>query len=102
MSKRKLKGLPENNTPLVDFNEAAARLCVIAFFVDARAVPAQRNIDFLCGDVDELPHRMLLAGRDHEVLGLVLLQHAPLHLDVIACMAPIAQRVEISEVELVL
>ena len=52
--------------------------------------------------VDELAHRVLLAGRDHVILGLVLLQHQPLRLDVVARVAPVAQRVEIAEVEAVL
>jgi hypothetical protein len=34
---------------------------------------------------------MLNAGGNDEVFGLVLLQHAPLHFDIVACMAPIAE-----------
>ena len=51
---------------------------------------------------DELAHAVLLAGGDDEVLGLLLLQHQPLHLDVVARMAPVAQRVEVAEVQAVL
>ncbi len=34
--------------------------------------------------------------------GLILLQHQPLHLDVVAGMAPVAQRVEVAEVKAIL
>ena len=46
--------------------------------------------------------RVLLAGGDDEVLRLVLLQHQPLRLDVVAGMAPVAQGVEVAEVQAVL
>ena len=53
------------------------------------------------GEIDELAHRMGLAGGDHEVLGLVLLQHEPHRLDVVAGEAPVALRVEVAEPQLV-
>jgi len=43
---------------------------------------------------------MLAAGGDHEVLRLVLLQHQPLHLHVVARMAPVAQRIQIAKIKL--
>ena len=43
--------------------------------------------------------RVRLAGREHVVVGLVLLQHQPHALDVVARMAPVALRVEVAEVE---
>ena len=46
--------------------------------------------------------RVLLAGGDHEVFGLVLLQHQPLHLDIVARVAPVALCVEVAEIEAVL
>ncbi len=47
-------------------------------------------------EVDEFPDRMLFACCDHEVFGRFLLQHQPLHLDVIAGMAPISQGIQIT------
>ena len=52
--------------------------------------------------IDEFAHRMLLAGGDHEILRLGLLQHQPLRSHVVARMAPVAQRVEIAEIQAVL
>ena len=52
-------------------------------------------------DVDELAHRVLLARRDHVVLGLALLEHQPHRLDVVAGEAPVALRVEVAEAQLV-
>ncbi len=43
-----------------------------------------------------------LARRDHVVVGLVLLEHEPHRLDVVAGVAPVALRVEVAEVELLL
>src|SRR5580704_15917218 len=45
---------------------------------------------------------MLFAGCDHVVLGLLLLQHEPLHLDIIAGMSPVPFGVEISEMQALL
>ena len=53
------------------------------------------------GDVDELLHGVLLAGRDHVVVGLVRLEHQPHRLDVVAGEAPVALRVEVAQAQLV-
>ena len=53
-------------------------------------LPADRHAELRGGRLDELAHAVLLAGGDHEVLGLVLLQHQPLRLDVVARVAPVA------------
>lgn len=45
---------------------------------------------------------MLHAGGNDEILGLLVLQNQPHALDVILRIAPVAQRGEVSEVELVL
>ena len=52
-------------------------------------------------DLDELAHRVLLAGRDHVVVGLVGLEHQPHRLDVVAGVAPVALRVEVAQPQLV-
>ena len=54
------------------------------------------------GDVDQLAHAVRLAGRDHEVVGLVLLQHHPHRLDVVLRVSPVALGVEVAEQQLVL
>jgi hypothetical protein len=48
------------------------------------------------------PHRVGLVGRDHVVVGRVLLQHQPHHLDVFLGVTPVALGVEIAEVQLLL
>ena len=45
---------------------------------------------------------MRLAGGDHVVVGLVLLEHQPHGLDVVLGVAPVALGVEVAERELVL
>ena len=58
--------------------------------------------DLAEGQLDELAHRVGLAGRQHVVVGLVLLQDQPHALDIVAGMAPVALGVEIAEIEHVL
>ena len=60
-------------------------------------MPASAN-----DDVEQLADRVRLAGRDHVVVGLVLLQHHPHGLDVVARVAPVARRVEVAERDAVL
>ena len=50
----------------------------------------------------ELAHRVGLAGRDHEVVRLVLLEHQPHRLDVVLGKAPVALGVEVAQVQLLL
>src|SRR5215217_4651806 len=52
--------------------------------------------------LDELADGVVLPRRNDVVAGLVLLQHQPHRLHVVACVAPIATRIEVSEHELVL
>src|SRR6185295_13460966 len=51
-------------------------------------------------DLDELAHRVRLAGGDDVVVGAVLLQHGPHRLDVVTREAPVAPRLQVAEVEL--
>ena len=53
------------------------------------------------GELAELAHRVGLAGADHVVVGLVLLEHQPHGLDVVAGEAPVALGVEVAEAQLV-
>ena len=50
--------------------------------------------------LDELLHAVQLAGRDHVVVRLVLLEHQPHRAHVVAGVAPVAPRVEVAEPEL--
>ena len=68
--------------------------------VEARALPGEVEFEQLGAALDELAHAVLLAGGDDVVLRLLLLQHEPLHLDVVAGVAPVALGVEVAEEEL--
>ena len=52
--------------------------------------------------LDELAHLVRLAGGDDVVVGLVLLQHQPHRLDVVAGVAPVALGLEVAEHEVFL
>ena len=74
--------------------------------VEARVVGDERLPAVVAGDaerrVEELADRVRLAGRDHVVVGLVLLQHEPHGLDVVAGEAPVARGLEVAERDRVL
>src|ERR671914_187270 len=53
-------------------------------------------------DLHELANRVSLAGGDHEVVRLVLLQHEPHGLDVVPGVAPITLRFKVPERKLLL
>ncbi len=55
------------------------------------------QIDMPKGGFQELFHRVRLAGRDHIIVRLVLLQHQPHGLDVITGKAPVTARIEIPQ-----
>eukprot|EP01022_Parablepharisma_sp_SALTPOND_P036279 TRINITY_DN9838_c0_g1_i1.p1 TRINITY_DN9838_c0_g1~~TRINITY_DN9838_c0_g1_i1.p1 ORF type:complete len:1069 (-),score=237.17 TRINITY_DN9838_c0_g1_i1:780-3986(-) len=79
--------------------DTADALFVITLFFHAVAFPAQLYAQFVGGSVDEVANTVLHAGGDDEVLGLVLLQHQPLHFHVVACMAPVTLGVQIAQVQ---
>ena len=54
------------------------------------------------GLVQEFPHGVGFPGGDHVVVGRVLLEHEPHGLHVLLGVAPVASRVDVAEVELVL
>jgi hypothetical protein len=73
---------------------------VDGFFFDAGALPSEVEIEQFGTTLNKLTHAVLLAGRDDVVLRLLLLQHEPLHLDVVAGVSPVAFGVEVAEEEL--
>ena len=96
----------------VDFDDAIAHLeCQrtvageridVGFFVGALPFEAQRDPELGRGPPDEVAHRVLLPRGDDEVFGLLLLQHHPLHADIVPGVAPIAHRVEVAHVQALL
>ena len=54
------------------------------------------------GRVEEVADRVGLAGGDDVVVGLLLLEHQPHRLDVVAGEAPVALGVEVAEHQLLL
>ena len=69
-----------------------------------RPGPPSRILDaeFRGGGIDEVAHAVLHAGGDDEVFGLVLLQHEPLHFDVVPGVTPVALGIHVAQIEAVL
>ena len=53
-------------------------------------------------ELQEVPHRVGRAGGHHVVARLVVLEHPPHRLDVLRGVAPVADGVEVAQVEVVL
>ena len=82
----------------IDGNDDVA-VRVIGFFVEAGPLPGKTQLQPSSTMLDELAHAVLLASSNDIVLRFLLLEHQPLHLDVIAGVAPIALGVEVAHVE---
>ena len=70
-----------------------------ALFVNALPVPTKGDAEFGGAEFDELADTVLDAGGDDKVVGLLLLEHEPLHADEVLGVAPVAQSVEVAHVE---
>ena len=66
------------------------------------AAPLDGDAGLLEGELTELTDGVTLAGGEHVVVGLVLLEDAPHALHVVAGVAPVADGVEVAEVEAVI
>jgi hypothetical protein len=73
-----------------------------ADFVLALTFEAHRDAQLGGRELDELAHAVLHAGGDDEVFRDILLQHEPLHFDVVARMAPVAQRAHVAQIQALL
>ena len=67
-------------------------------FVDALSFERQSDPQLRGGPDNELPDRLLQTGSNDEIFGLFLLQHHPLHADIIASMAPISQSIDVAHI----
>src|SRR6266567_786986 len=67
-------------------------------FVYAMTLELKRYPQFCRCPDDKLPHRILDTGGNNEVFRLILLQHQPLHLNVILCMPPVTQGINVAHV----
>src|ERR1700677_2385142 len=71
-------------------------------FGDAGSLAGQTQVEQSSAALNEFAHTVLLASGDDIVLRLLLLQHQPLHLNIVAGVAPVAQGTEVAEVKLLL
>ena len=93
-SRARARALPASPTQQVDLGRAQEAR------VDRRRSCSPVEADVAERDLARVADRVRLAGRDHVVVGLVLLQHQPHRADVVAGEAPVALRVEVAEAQL--
>ena len=89
---------PGDDVAKLGFGLLALDLGHDADLVHALAFKTDTDARFGSGGFDELANAVLHAGGDDEVFGMVLL-HQPLHFDVVAGVAPVAQGAHVAEVE---
>ena len=86
----------------VDLDQDLAGAAVEPLLLDALAPPDDLAAGLGEGELDELAHGVGFAGRQHPVVGGLVLEDAPHALDIVAGMAPVAPGVEIAEPQAVL
>src|ERR1700722_281194 len=94
--------LRRTKIPRVDSNDCLSRVRIDPGFVKPRPAPFNLNTEAIGRALDEVPHRVLLAGGNHEVFWFGLLQYEPLCAHVVAGMSPVAARVEIAQIQALL
>src|SRR5208282_5281698 len=85
-----LTGVAEQNINLRGAQESRIKLDIL--------VPVQFHT--IKREFQEFLHGMAHAGRDHEVVRLLLLHHQPHRLDVISGKSPIALGLQVTELQL--
>src|SRR6202158_2227311 len=83
----------------IDANAGLAGFSVDTGFLDPLAAPLDAAANLRECKFDEFSHRAGLAGRQHEIAGLVRLQYLVHAFDIIPGMAPIAFCLEVSKIE---
>src|SRR5215472_14382124 len=86
----------------IDLDQNLPGLGVNAGLLDARATPGDPTAHMTKGALNKLAHRMFLAGGQHIVIRLILLQHHPHAFHVVAGMAPIAFGIQVAKINPVL
>ena len=86
----------------IERNQHVAGAPAVALLLVARPLPLDGPADLAERQLDELTYRMGLAGRQHVVVGLLLLEDAPHALDIVAGVTPVALGVEVAEIKAVL
>ena len=80
----------------------AFAVTVEALLIDALPFPADFHAQLFGGSIDEIAHAVLHAGSNHEILRRFLLQHQPLHFDVVLGVTPVALGVHVAKEQAVL
>ena len=80
----------------------AVSIGVIALFFNTTSLPCDGYTCFCCSYINKLTNAMLLTGCDNKILCFFLLEHKPLHFDIIFRMSPVAQGIKVAEEEAIL
>ncbi len=77
-------------------------MCVVALLFNARSFPADFHAELFGGGIDEVSYAVLHASGNNEVFRFFLLEHHPLHFDVVFGVAPVALGIQVAEEHAVL
>src|SRR6185437_1624299 len=82
--------------------EASASITYHSDFIDALALPGYMHAKLSGCCIDEITYTILNTCGNYEIFGLILLQHQPLHLHIIAGVTPVAPGTQISKIKAIL
>ena len=85
----------------IDGDDALA-MRVVSLLFNALPFPFDFHTEFFGSGVNEVAHAVLHAGSDDEVFRFILLQHEPLHFNVVFGVAPVAFGVHVAKIQRVL
>ena len=86
----------------IDTDQHLAGLGVVAFLIQAGALPAEGDAVGGKSLLGEIADGVLDAGGDNEILGFVLLHDQPHALDVVLGIAPVTEGVHIAQFQVIL
>ena len=86
----------------VNLHKHLTRCSVDALLIHAFAFPTQVDADMMESQRAELTHGVVFARGDDKILWLLLLQDEPHALHIVLGIAPVAEGVEVAEIQLVL
>src|SRR5665213_2922525 len=86
----------------IDANQRLTGFLVDACFVDPLTAPRDHAANLGQGQFDEFAHRAGFAGRQHEIVRLIRLQHKVHALDIILGVAPVTLRRQVPEIQRIL
>ena len=83
----------------IDGNDNLTGFLVDAFFINSPTFPAKRYAELSGGRFNKFPHGVIFPGGDNIIFRRVLLEHQPLHFNIVPGMSPVPAGIQIADVK---